>query len=233
MATNWLPDLAGFSWTRKRASRWNTLVQTAASGLETRAALMTIPRREWTLPYAYLRENAPYYEVEQLEGFFDNQYGDLLTFFFRDQYENTVTGGYIATGDGVSTSFQGIRFLAAGSIEPGSGVSYSEPVFCFDTRAVYRYPVGGSGTQYAYTRPVAVSPQAYVDTGSGPSPTAATFVNETGVITFGAAPANLSTITADFSYGFRVRFSEDSFEIDNVQGSWNTNDQLKIIETRV
>jgi uncharacterized protein (TIGR02217 family) len=226
MSTPWLVDLPGLSWGQKRTPKFNTLVQTSASGLEARLAEMTITRRVWELIYGYLRQTPSQtptqFEMEQMEGFYNNQYGPLLTFLFRDQFFNTVTNGFIATGDGSTTAFQAIRFMVAGSGETGSGTSYQEPVFCFDTRSAYTYG--------AYTRPAGVTPQAYV---SG-SPVSASFNNETGIITLASASGTSGhPITATFSYGFRARFSEDNIDFDNVFAWYNSLKSLKIFETRV
>jgi len=216
MSTNFFPDLPGFTWTRKRAVNQNTLIQTSASGLEARSALMVLPRYEWTLPYSYLREGTPWFDVENLEGTYLAQQGPLVTMFFRDQFQNSVTGQFIGTGDGTTTAFQAVR-----TIQGGDGQAYQDPVFGFDTRGSYSYG--------PYTRPAALTPQAY-DNGS---PVSATFTTETGVITYGSAPALGHNLTATFSYVFRVRFSDDNMQFDNVFNAWNTMEGLKLIQTRV
>lgn len=224
MSTSFFPDLPGFTWGRKRATNWNTLIQTSASGLEARAALMLLARYEWTLKYNYLREaeapewdnNTPYYEVEAIEGSYRNSQGPLSTWLFRDQYQNSVTNQFIAYGDGTTTGFQ-----AQVTLQGGNGQPYNEPVFALDTRGSYTYG--------PYTRPAALTPQAYINS----SATSATFNTETGVITFGSAPASGATITATFSYAFRVRFSDDSIEMTNEFSIWNSLDGLKLLQTRV
>jgi hypothetical protein len=223
VSTPWYPDLGGLAWTRKFTPSFNTLIQTSASGLEARAALMQLTRYAWELPYdGYLRQGAPHYELETLQGFYANQFGPALSFFFRDQYGNTVTAGFIATADGIASSWQAQRFLVAGSGETGSGTSYAEPVFCFDTRGSYTY--GG------YVRPAGVSAQLF----DNASAISANFATETGIITaMGGAPTAGHTITATFSYGFRCRFSEDSIDFENILGSYNQLKSLKILETRV
>ena len=235
MSTPWMPDIAGLGWGQKVTPALNTLIQTSASGLEARQAEMTLTRRTWDLIFETLRQglqqdlrgnalavaSVTQQAVEQLQGFYLNQLGPLSTFFFRDQFFNSVTNGFIATGDGSTTAFQAQRYMLAGSAETGSGPTYAEPVFCFDTRGSYTYG--------PYTRSAGLSPQAYVNG----SPTSATFNTETGVISFGSAPGATLPITATFSYGFRCRFSEDSIDFENLFGSYGKMDSLKIIETRV
>lgn len=233
MATNWLVDIQGLEWTMKKTPHFSTLIETSASGLEARQAEMLLTRREWSLSYATLQQtlqqdlrgnqlSVTQHAVDALEGFYIGQLGPLTSFFFRDQFFNTVIQGFIATGDGTTTSFQAQRFMVAGSAEAGSGSSVPEPVFCFDQRGSYSYG--------PYTRGAGLSPQAYV---SG-SPVSAMFNPETGVITLASASGTSGhPITATFSYGFRVRFSEDSIDFDNVFSYLHELKALKLISTRV
>ena len=212
MSTPWFPDLPGFAWGRTRTPKLNTLIQTSASGLEARQALQTLSRREWKLDFNYLREGTPWFDVESLEGFYLSQLGPLNTLLFRDQYQNTCTGQFIATGDGSTTTFQLQRTVQG----------YTEPVFAVDTRGAHTYG--------PYTRPAAVTPQAYV---SG-LPVSATFATETGVLTLATASGTSGNpITATFSYGFRVRFEDDSIDFDNLWAAVNEMKQLKLIQTRI
>lgn len=211
MSTAWFPDFPGFAWGRTRTSKLNTLIQTAASGLEARMALQTLVKREWSLDFNYLREGTPWFDVETLEGFYCSLLGPLGTCFLRDQHQHQVAAQFIATGDGSTTAFQLVRTIQG----------FTEPVFCVDTR--------GSATYGPYTRPAAVTPQAFV---SG-SPVTASFAAETGVMTLSsAAGTSGNPITATFSYGFRVRF-EDDLEFDNVLAAWNEMKSLKLISTRI
>ena len=92
----------------KVSPKFNTLIQTSASGLEARQALMTLTRREWDLNWSRLCQSlqqdlrgnqlsVTQFAVEQLQGFYLNQFGPLSSFFFRDQFQNTVTAGFITT----------------------------------------------------------------------------------------------------------------------------------------
>lgn len=212
MSTPWFPDLPGFAWGRTRSPKLNTLIQTSASGLEARQALQTLARREWKLIFNYLREGTPWFDVETLEGLYLAQTGPLSTMLFRDQYQNACVGQSIATGDGSTVTYQLQRTIQG----------YDEPVFVLDTR--------GSATYGPYTRPAALTPQAYV---SG-SPVSATFANETGIMTLASASGTSGNpITATFSYGFRVRFEDDSIDFDNLWGAVNEMKELKLIQTRV
>lgn len=210
MSTAYLPDLAGIGWTRTRGASFKTLISEAASGLEARSALQSLPRWKWELPYSYIRTGTPYFDFEKLFGFFMQQYGSLTSFFIRDQFDNSVTGQSIATGNGVTVAFQLQRTMQG----------YTEPIFGVDTR--------GSATYGPYTRPAALTPQAYVNG----LPVTATFANDTGVMTLAtAAGTSGQPITADFSYPFRVRFADDHLDVKGVFSTWNTG-SVKLIQSR-
>lgn len=75
---------------------------------------------------------------------------------------------------------------------------------------LYRtYEIGLSRRMRKITRPVAGTVVAYVDG----IETAVTVNAETGVITFGAAPAGSTVITADFEFDLPVRFDSDDLEV--------------------
>ena len=134
---------------------------------------------------------------------------------FRDQFQNACTGQFIATGDGTTTAYQLQRTIEG----------YNEPVFVLDTR--------GSAAYGPYTRPAALMQQCYVNGVAR----AASFANETGIMTLTSATSPTSTaglpITATFSYGFRVRFEDDSIDFDNLWSAVNEMKELKLIQTRV
>ena len=178
---------------------------------------MTYPRWQWELVYSgYIREGSPWFDFENLNGFYLAQYGPLSSLLFRDQLDNQVTGQFIATGDGVTTAFQLVRTFNG----------FNEPIYVVDTR--------GAITYGPYTQPAALTPQAY-DNGS---PITANFSLETGILTTGTllSPVPISAghiLTATFSFGFRVRFVDDELDFKNVFNTYWQLDSLKLIETRV
>ncbi len=125
---------------------------------------------------------------------FNSQFGGLVSFGYRDQYDNQVTNQPIGTGDGTTTAFQLQRTYGG----------FTEPVGIVDTR--------GSATYGPYTRPAALTPVAKV----GGSPASATFNNDTGVVTYASAPGAATALTATFSYGFRCRFEDDSLDFETL-----------------
>lgn len=117
MSTAVLPSLAGLGFDVVRTPQWDTVVQQALNGMETRIARQTYPRWKWELTYNVLRSNVSYGELQQLAGFFNERQGKYDTFLYQDADDNSVTGQSLGTGDGSTTSFQLIRSFG-GFIEP-------------------------------------------------------------------------------------------------------------------
>ena len=59
---------------------WDTIVQEAVSGLETRVARRVYPRREWDLQFNFLRSSSANLEFQNLESFFDQRQGMFDSF---------------------------------------------------------------------------------------------------------------------------------------------------------
>jgi uncharacterized protein (TIGR02217 family) len=201
MSTAWFPSIPGINWTQTRTPRWDSLlVQRAANPFaEARMLQQSYPQYDWQLSFSYLHSIgyptnslAGFYEA--LLGFFNSQFGGLVSFGYRDQYDNQVTNQPIGTGDGTTTAFQLQRTYGG----------FTEPVGIVDTR--------GSVTYGPYTRPAALTPVAKV----GGSPASATFNNDTGVVTYASAPGAATALTATFSYGWRVRFEDDILDFETL-----------------
>jgi len=117
MSTSILPSLVGLGFDVTRTPVWDTTVQQAISGKETRIAKRTYPSWKWELSYSVLRSGASYGELQQLAGFFNARQGMFDTFLYQDADDNSVTAQVIGTGDGVTTGFQLIRAFG-GFLEP-------------------------------------------------------------------------------------------------------------------
>ena len=121
-----------------------------------------------------------YGELQQLAGFFNARQGKFDSFLYQDVDDNSVTGQQISTGDGVTTSFQLIRNFGG----------FLEPILAPNL------------VSHVYLNGVVQSSSSYSVASWGNS--------NAGIITFNSAPASGIVITADFSYYFPVRMSEDS-----------------------
>lgn len=117
MSTAVLPSLSGLGFEVKRTPVWDTIVQPAVSGKETRLALQTYPRWMWELPYEFLRSDPTNHEYQDLIGFFNLRQGMADTFLYQDPDDNSVTGQAIATGNGSIAAYQ-LRRTFGSFIEP-------------------------------------------------------------------------------------------------------------------
>lgn len=100
------PSLIGLTYPVKKTPIWSTKIQPSTSGKETRLSFWSYPIYEFELSYDMLRSDNTNLELQQLVGFFNARRGAFDDWLFLDPDDNTATGAYIATGDGVTTSFQ-------------------------------------------------------------------------------------------------------------------------------
>jgi uncharacterized protein (TIGR02217 family) len=183
------PSLPGLAWSVTKTPTFQTRIQRAVSGRELRALDYPYPLWQFTLVFDLLRDNptAGYDELRTLMGFFMLCQGAYGTFLFEDPSDYRVAGQQIGIGDASTTVFQLQR--AMGATLPGGG--FLEPI------------VAPNVLNAVYLDGLTQNPLTYsVD----PS---------TGLVTFGIAPASGLIITADYSYYFRCRFTDDSYAFEN------------------
>lgn len=184
MSADVFPTLAGLAWNVRRTALWQTNVQTAVSGKETRAAFWSYPLYRWELVYEFLRGDPVRAEFQALMGFFNARQGRFDPFLYRDADDNQVAGQPIGIGDGVTDTYQLVRALGG----------YVEPILAPDE--VTAVSVGG----------VALDPAAWSVAGwDSDTP---------GRLTLAAPPAAGAAIIADFSFFFPCRFEEDELTFD-------------------
>ena len=183
------PALPGLAWGVTKAPTFQTRIQRAVSGRELRALDYPYPLWQFTLVFAFLRDNpaAGFDELRTLMGFYLACQGAYGTFLFEDPSDSYVYGQYLGTGDSGSAIFQLQRTM--GMILPSGG--FVEPI------------VAPNLITAVYFDGVTQSPSSYtVDPGSG-------------LLTFATPPSNGLVITADFSFWFRCRFVDDSYDFEN------------------
>lgn len=204
MSTSILPTLPGVAWPVVRSPQWDTTIQKAISGKETRIARESYPRWTWTLSYNILRSAAAFAEYQNLVGFFNACLGQFDTFQYLDSIDNTVTGQQIAIGDGVTTVFQLVRSFGG----------FIEPVFA---------PNAVSGVYLNGIKQL-----------SGVSNTAWGTANSQGpgVLIFTSPPANGVVITADFTYYWPCRFNMDSIELSQFLSGMHELKKLSLISVK-
>jgi uncharacterized protein (TIGR02217 family) len=183
------PVLAGLAWSVTKAPTFQTRIQRAVSGRELRALDYPFPLWQFTLVFAFLRDNpeAGFDELRTLMGFYLSCQGAYGTFLFQDPSDFQITNQYIGGGDSSTTIFQLQRAL--GTSLPGGG--FAEPIVAPNSvNAIYFDGITQSASTYS------VDPN-------------------TGLVTFATPPATSLAITADFSYWFRCRFVDDSYDFEN------------------
>lgn len=184
-----LPTLPGLAWSVTKAPIFQTRIQRAVSGRELRALDYPFPLWQFTLTFAFLRDDptSGFDELRSLLGFFLSCQGAYGTFLFQDPSDYQVTGQYLGTGNSNTAVFQLQRTL--GTALPGGG--FTEPILAPEfVSAVYFNGITQNPSNYG------VDP-------------------DTGLLTFAIAPATSLVITADFSYWFRCRFVDDSYGFEN------------------
>ncbi len=203
MTDSVFPSLPGIAWNTVRTPTWQTRVQATISGKETRQADWSYPRYSLEINFDFLRSTPSYGELQTLIGFINSCQGQFGTFLYTDDDDNAVTGQQIGTGDGSTVTFPLIRSFG-GYIEPIGRVN-----------AVSNVYLGGTVDASAnYT----ITPDSGTESGSS--------------ITFTAAPAAGTVITADFSYYWRCRFSADTTDFTKFLLGLSSVSSLKFMSVK-
>lgn len=111
MGNTIFPQSPGLKIERTKTPQWKTITHIAASGKETRTALMSYPRWQFSLSYEFLRSDSVFAEYQAIIAHYNNVQGGYDTFLYLDPYDNVVTNGIFGTGDGVTTQFQLLRHI--------------------------------------------------------------------------------------------------------------------------
>lgn len=183
------PSLPGLAWSVTKAPTFQTRIQRAVSGRELRALDYPYPLWQFSLVFNFLRDNpsAGYDELRTLMGFFLSCQGAYGTFLFQDPSDHQIAGQYLGTGDSSTAAFQLQRAMGTGL--PGGG--FIEPI------------VAPNSLGAIYLDGITQNPADY------------TVDPDTGIVTFATPPSTGLAITADFSYWFRCRFVDDSYDFEN------------------
>ena len=165
-----------------------TQIVELASGNEERNASWANSRRRYDVAYGIRRAD----DLAAVVAFFEARNGRLHGFRFKDwaDHKSCLPSGApspidqpIGTGDGTKTAFQLVK----------------------------RYTSGAQSWTRAITKPVAGTVRIALggsEQASGWSVDAAT-----GVVTFGAAPAAGTAVTAGFEFDVPVRFDTDTLDV--------------------
>lgn len=187
-----------------------TEIVTLSNGFEERNAAWAHSRRRYDAGLGVRTLD----ELHDVVGFFEARMGRLFGFRWKDwaDYKSgppgqTVTAAdqEIGTGDGATTVF-----LLGKSYTSGTA-SYLRPI----------------------SKPVAGTVQIAVDGSAQVDGTDFTIDTSTGEVTFTAAPANTSVITAGFEFDVPVRFDADRIETNVTTFAAGEIPEIPVIEVRV
>jgi uncharacterized protein (TIGR02217 family) len=203
MALNQFPVLPGLAWSVTKQPAFKTRIQKSVSGRERRALDQPLPIWTWTLTYDFLRDNIAggYNELRALMAFHAQQQGAYTGFLYTDPTDNAVTGSNLGTGNASQAAWQLVRNLDPSL--PGGG--YAEPM------------VAPNIVGAVYLNGVVQSPSSY------------SVNSNNGILTFTTPPGAGVVVTADFSYYFRVRFTDDAASFENFMYQLWRLKQIKFI----
>lgn len=178
------PSLMGLSFDVVWTPEFMTVVNRAASGKETSIRFWNTPIRNYQLTYDILRFDLTNAELQNLLGFFNSVYARGNVFLFTDPDDYTVTGQSLGTGDGATVAFQLQRTLGG----------FAEPILAPNTVSAVKVSSVALG-----------SSQWSVSSYGSSAP---------GIVTLSTAPASSAPVTADFTYYFPCRFSDDKMDFN-------------------
>jgi uncharacterized protein (TIGR02217 family) len=185
------PSLPGLGWSVVKSPRFATRIQRAVNGRESRALDQPNPIWSWTLTYPLLRDRSDA-RAPSGAGIGYDELRTLAGFFLQQQgalqpflFDDPTVNAVTA------------QLLGAGD----------------SSRTGFQLLRNMGGFAEPVTAPNTVS-AIYFD--GILQPTAAYIVDAaTGLVTFAAPPPAGRIVTADFTYYFRVRFSDDTAEFEN------------------
>jgi len=136
-------------------------------------------------------------------GFYAARSGSLDPFLFSDQMDNFAAGAVLGLGDGETTVFQFVRLLGGIFVEP-------------------RYEI----------QQAPIAPKIYLDgvLQAGSAYTIAYLA--AGTITFATAPGAGVVITADFYFYYRVKFKDDTQELQAENIAYATGKKITLAQVR-
>lgn len=187
-----------------------TEIVTLASGFEERNALWANSRRKFNAGYGVRSKSDLHAVIE----FFEARRGRLYGFRYKDHSDFRSKGPLtavsaldqsIGTGNGVSTAFQLAKTYASG------GQTWVRTI---------KKPVSGTVTVAVAGLVKSLGPDFSVDT-------------TTGIVTFTAAPANGTAVTAGFEFDTPVRFDTDELDINLTTFEAGEAPSIPLVEIRL
>lgn len=198
-----LPNFRGLTWNVIKQPTFDTIIHTSASGREVRVTKRTNPIWEFEFTYSILDDTFT-------DGSGYSELRDLMGFFLQRQ------GAF----DSFLYSDPTDNAVTNQSLGTGDGVTTQFQM------------VRNLGGFIETIQNVNVITNVKVNGAVQTNPTNYS-ISSTGLITFVTAPAAAATITATFSYYFRVRFKEDMREFNNfLNNLWETK-QMRLTSVKI
>lgn len=141
------PLLAGQMFVTSKKPRWSTKIVQSAAGTERRQRRWSYPLWSFKVAYEVLVDKPAASDLARLFGFFNMHAGQFQEFFYLDPSDNQVVDQVIASGNGVTTTFQLVRTQGAGNHrfnEPVRGV-FGVPTFKVGGTATTGFTIGANG----------------------------------------------------------------------------------------
>ncbi len=177
---------------------YNTDVVTLVNGHERRRSIWSQPRSRYDVSYG-LKTSA---QKEALIHFYRAREGRAHGFRYKDWLDYQAQHQQIATGDGVTLSFQLVK----------------------------HYTSGGEDIVRPIVKPVAGTVAVYVDDIVQSMPGDVDVDSQTGMITFALPPALNSAITVDFEFDVPVRFDVDALLMQIEHHERYRWDRIELVE---
>jgi uncharacterized protein (TIGR02217 family) len=185
------PVLPGLAWSVTKAPRFATRIQRAVNGRELRLLDQPYPIWTWTLTYSLLRDKWDARGAGGLGAGYD-ELRTMAGFFLQQQ-----------------GAFQPFLFG-----DPTDDTVTAQPIGTGNSSAsVFQLVRSMGGSAEPMTAPNTVSTIYF--NGVRQAPAGYAVDAATGLVTFTTPPPAGQLITADFTYRFRVRFSDDTAEFEN------------------
>lgn len=201
MSTQVFPSLPGLTYSVTRTIEWNTQIQEAISGKETRLGYWSAARYTWTMSFSFLRSNT-FSEFQTLWGFLSARKGRFDSFLYSDVEDFSSTGQLLGVGDSTTRNFQLLRQFGGSSaaIEPSLAPNVVSQILVN----------GSSISSTSFT----VGP--WQSTAPGP-----------GVVAFSTfAPTAGQSVAANYSWYFPCRLDDDVGSFDNFMNKLWENKKL-------
>ena len=125
MSYHTFPTFSGRGWGIKKRPITSTLIQQADSGAEYRTQRYQYPLYEFDIEIPYMSQA----DYSNLIGFFNQQGGPFIPFYFTNDNDSSVTAQGFGTGDGTTAQFQLVKSNGSYWQEPVAGINGTPSIY--------------------------------------------------------------------------------------------------------